>query len=100
MWALLDVPRALIMVRTCASLQGTLHQTKVGPLHCTVYDLIWDEVNTARVRLLEILNDRLKPLTALDPLTELAGAGLTSGNWLAAVELQRRIIGALLRIDP
>ncbi len=54
----------------------------------------------ARVRLLEMLNDRLKPLTALDPLTELAGAGLTVAEWLSAVELHRRIIGQLIELDP
>ncbi|MBA4189793.1 MAG: hypothetical protein C0467_17565 [Planctomycetaceae bacterium] len=54
----------------------------------------------ARVRLLETLNDRLKPLTELDPLTQLAGAGLTFSEWLAAVELHRRIIVTLAHLDP
>jgi hypothetical protein len=53
-----------------------------------------------RIRLLESLNDRLKPILDLDPLTDdLSRAGLTFKDWLAAVELARRLITSLIHLE-
>jgi hypothetical protein len=67
--------------------------------------LMWDRVNAAgyaapaRVRLLDAINDRLKPITTLETLDHEGRDGLTFWVWLFAIDLRKRVLRAACELD-
>jgi hypothetical protein len=51
------------------------------------------------MRLLDAMNDELKPITTLEAIDHDGHDGLTFPKWLCAVELRRHVLRAAIELD-
>lgn len=53
----------------------------------------------AHMRLLDAMNDLLKPITTLEAIDHDGQDGLTYPEWLCAIELRRHVLRAAIELD-